>query len=240
MPTYDISPEERETFAEFMNLPRLFTSIRDAILKEWDSSDKQSAIYPAELLSKYPWIRRGKPLVLKLIRHLTNKGRINVNVEIDEERLSATSHKPMPIESPQPVAVASPSPQPTQPGTQPRRRGRPRKQPLIENIPFVQEFTISPAPEKTSPRIAGVDKSNARIIIIGAGMSGLAAARKLQEEGFQNIKIVEAQDRVGGRIYTAYLEPDCPLEQGAMFIHGDRGNPIAELASAIVRHTNFT
>lgn len=41
-----------------------------------------------------------------------------------------------------------------------------------------------------------------RIVIIGAGVSGLAAASKLVEMGFHNIKILEARNRIGGRINT--------------------------------------
>lgn len=41
-----------------------------------------------------------------------------------------------------------------------------------------------------------------RIIIIGAGASGIAAASKLFEYGFDNITILEAEHRIGGRVYT--------------------------------------
>ena len=41
-----------------------------------------------------------------------------------------------------------------------------------------------------------------RIVIIGAGPSGIAAASKLFEHGFNNITILEAEDRIGGRVYT--------------------------------------
>lgn len=41
-----------------------------------------------------------------------------------------------------------------------------------------------------------------KIFIIGAGMSGLTCAQKLQKRGFQNVKILEASDRIGGRLYT--------------------------------------
>lgn len=41
-----------------------------------------------------------------------------------------------------------------------------------------------------------------RIVIIGAGASGIAAATKLFEAGFKNVTIIEAEDRIGGRIFT--------------------------------------
>lgn len=43
---------------------------------------------------------------------------------------------------------------------------------------------------------------NKRIVIIGAGSSGIAAATKLKSNGFLNIKVLEAENRIGGRINT--------------------------------------
>lgn len=41
-----------------------------------------------------------------------------------------------------------------------------------------------------------------RIIIIGAGASGFAAAAKLISNGFYNVMILEAENRIGGRVHT--------------------------------------
>jgi NADPH-dependent 2,4-dienoyl-CoA reductase/sulfur reductase-like enzyme len=41
-----------------------------------------------------------------------------------------------------------------------------------------------------------------RIVIIGAGASGLAAAQHLMDNDFTNIVILEAQSRVGGRVWS--------------------------------------
>lgn len=59
------------------------------------------------------------------------------------------------------------------------------------------------------------------VIVIGAGAAGLAAAAELAAAG-QSVCIVEARDRVGGRIFTLN-EPGLPvpLELGAEFIHGE-------------------
>jgi monoamine oxidase len=58
------------------------------------------------------------------------------------------------------------------------------------------------------------------VIIIGAGAAGLAAAAELGRSGF-SVSILEARDRIGGRIFTL---PDSalqvPIELGAEFIHG--------------------
>jgi len=55
-------------------------------------------------------------------------------------------------------------------------------------------------------------------LIIGAGMAGLTAARALAEAG-QHVLILEARDRIGGRIHTQHVGSEA-LELGAEFIHG--------------------
>ncbi|MDQ2656992.1 MAG: FAD-dependent oxidoreductase [Bacteroidota bacterium] len=57
------------------------------------------------------------------------------------------------------------------------------------------------------------------IIIIGAGSSGLMAASILLEKNY-DVTVVEARDRIGGRIHTANLGFSKSLEEGAEFIHG--------------------
>jgi monoamine oxidase len=58
------------------------------------------------------------------------------------------------------------------------------------------------------------------VVIIGAGVSGLAAASELRKSGL-SVLILEARDHVGGRAWTRH-EPDlsAPIELGAEFIHG--------------------
>ncbi|HEU5347590.1 MAG TPA: FAD-dependent oxidoreductase, partial [Ktedonobacterales bacterium] len=58
------------------------------------------------------------------------------------------------------------------------------------------------------------------VVIIGAGAAGLAAAATLAQDGYR-IALVEARDRIGGRIYT--IRPPgalLPVELGADFVHG--------------------
>ena len=47
-----------------------------------------------------------------------------------------------------------------------------------------------------------MDRKNPKIVIIGAGMAGISAAKTLLENGMKNVKIFEASNRVGGRIHT--------------------------------------
>ena len=58
------------------------------------------------------------------------------------------------------------------------------------------------------------------VIVIGAGIAGLAAANELAKAGVKTI-VIEARDRVGGRIYTIHDEKaHTPIELGAEFVHG--------------------
>lgn len=59
------------------------------------------------------------------------------------------------------------------------------------------------------------------IIVIGAGIAGLAAARDLIQRGY-NVTILEARNRLGGRVHTDRTLFDIPVEFGAEFLHGDR------------------
>lgn len=58
------------------------------------------------------------------------------------------------------------------------------------------------------------------VIIIGAGAAGLSAAIELKRAGM-DVLVLEARDRIGGRIFTA-RDPHCPIpvELGAEFVHG--------------------
>jgi monoamine oxidase len=59
------------------------------------------------------------------------------------------------------------------------------------------------------------------VIIIGAGAAGLAAARALSGAG-KRICILEARDRIGGRVSSLHLPGlPVPIELGAQFIHGE-------------------
>jgi monoamine oxidase len=67
-----------------------------------------------------------------------------------------------------------------------------------------------------------------QVIVIGAGMAGLAAAQTLQTADF-SVKIIEGRERIGGRTYTdSSLGADIDL--GAAWIHGPIGNPLTSLA----------
>ena len=62
---------------------------------------------------------------------------------------------------------------------------------------------------------------DADILIIGAGAAGLMAACELANAG-KKVIVLEAQDRIGGRIHTIYENGSSkPVELGAEFVHGN-------------------
>ena len=69
--------------------------------------------------------------------------------------------------------------------------------------------------------VADGTKYSADVLIIGAGAAGLLAARELAAAG-RRVCLVEARDRIGGRVYTV-LPPGFTqaIEAGAEFLHGE-------------------
>ncbi|MEV0415982.1 NAD(P)/FAD-dependent oxidoreductase [Streptomyces sp. NPDC050448] len=88
---------------------------------------------------------------------------------------------------------------------------------------------------------AGTSSSSARpgVIVIGAGISGLAAARHLVDQG-EDVLVLEARDRIGGRIWTSGAWNGAPVDLGASWIHGIDKNPITDLAAKAEAKTVVT
>ncbi|KAF3940587.1 hypothetical protein ABW19_dt0209035 [Dactylella cylindrospora] len=78
------------------------------------------------------------------------------------------------------------------------------------------------------PQNGEQDIKKPKIIVIGAGTSGLRAAEVLIQAGCE-VQVLEARDRIGGRIVTS-SKLGLPLDLGANWIHGNQGNPIIDLA----------
>ena len=71
---------------------------------------------------------------------------------------------------------------------------------------------------------------NAPVVVIGAGMAGISAAQRLNSAGI-SVRIVEARDRIGGRIYPL-RDGSNWLELGSDYIYGTcEANPVFNLAN---------
>lgn len=71
----------------------------------------------------------------------------------------------------------------------------------------------------------------ADVIVVGAGLSGLYAAREVLRAGLEPL-VLEADDRVGGRILTQQIAPGINVELGAQWI-GDTHHRMRALAAEL-------
>jgi len=70
-----------------------------------------------------------------------------------------------------------------------------------------------------------------RVVVVGAGISGLAAARALHRAGV-DIVVVEGRDRVGGRTHTVDVE-GVPVDLGGSWIHDGAGSPMLDFVDSL-------
>ncbi|KAH8380069.1 hypothetical protein KR009_008752, partial [Drosophila setifemur] len=78
------------------------------------------------------------------------------------------------------------------------------------------------------PFSMGKCRASARILIIGAGASGISAATRLLQNGFCNVRILEAEDRIGGRVNTVPFA-DNVVDLGGQWVHGEQRNCVYEM-----------
>lgn len=78
--------------------------------------------------------------------------------------------------------------------------------------------------EKDKPHSSGMAASLAEevdVVVVGAGISGLACAQHLARHApWLRVVVVEARGRIGGRIDSSELGPSVVAERGAAWIHG--------------------
>lgn len=79
-----------------------------------------------------------------------------------------------------------------------------------------------------------------RVLVIGAGFAGLAAARRLREGGIDCV-VLEARDRLGGRVHSISLGP-VRVDEGAAWLQHFDDNPLATVAQQLglpMQETDF-
>ncbi|XP_037496176.1 polyamine oxidase 1 isoform X1 [Jatropha curcas] len=93
---------------------------------------------------------------------------------------------------------------------------------------FLFHFSVALASASQSPTV----------IVIGAGISGIAAAKTLHEAGIQDILILEATPRIGGRLMKTQFS-GLTVEKGAnwLFGGGPVSNPLLDLAKKLKLRT---
>ena len=81
---------------------------------------------------------------------------------------------------------------------------------------------------RAAREVAAAARAGSSVIVLGAGIAGLAAAVHLQIQGFR-VVVLEARDRLGGRIWTTRLLGPA-TELGALWLRGVTGNPLTHIA----------
>src|SRR5690349_5205132 len=76
----------------------------------------------------------------------------------------------------------------------------------------------------TEPR----GRDGLRVIVVGAGMAGISAARALGDAGIEAV-VLEARDRIGGRLHTVELGGS-RVDLGGSWVHTPIGNPMTDVA----------
>ena len=112
------------------------------------------------------------------------------------------------------------------------------------------DFHVRPAAAfPTDGTVVDVDEipttARSKVLIVGAGMAGIKAAHTLQASGLDDFIVLEATDRIGGRVRSHKLESGHTLNlgpqtiqlrvnTGAKWVHGEEGkkgeNPVWTLA----------
>ncbi|OMO85492.1 Amine oxidase [Corchorus olitorius] len=92
-------------------------------------------------------------------------------------------------------------------------------------------FGLSPAVKEAKLKsIDGVERAN--VVIVGAGLAGLVAARQLVSMGFK-VVVLEGRTRPGGRVKTRKMKGDgvvAAADLGGSVLTGINGNPLGVLA----------
>lgn len=76
--------------------------------------------------------------------------------------------------------------------------------------------------------VVGAEQKQPKVVIIGAGAAGISTAAKLLENGYNNVVVLEAQNRIGGRVNSVPFGKN-NVDLGAQWCQGEAGNVVYEL-----------
>jgi monoamine oxidase len=80
-----------------------------------------------------------------------------------------------------------------------------------------------------APLLSATAADRVDVLVVGAGVAGLAAARALKKQN-RSVLVLEARDRIGGRVWTDRSLKNAPIELGAAWIHSfTKKNPLMDL-----------
>ena len=123
------------------------------------------------------------------------------------------------------------------PGTSARAREILGELLIEDRVALAGEFTSLIAPATTNGALLSGRQaadlileaaSPRRAVVVGAGIAGAGAAARLRSAGVE-VVVLEARDRIGGRIHSD-TSWGAPVELGAAWIHGTVANPVTALA----------
>lgn len=103
---------------------------------------------------------------------------------------------------------------------------------LLNRREFIKQGTMALPVAMLAPTAltsCNEENNGVRVAVIGAGIAGLAAARRLKDAGY-DVLVYEGSDQIGGRIKTDRSQ-GFAFDLGASWIHGVNGNPITALAN---------
>ncbi|MCY9783182.1 FAD-dependent oxidoreductase [Nocardiopsis sp. EMB25] len=98
--------------------------------------------------------------------------------------------------------------------------------------PVAEEETA----REVEPRGREAGAGRGHTIVVGAGMAGLAAANRLADAG-ERITVVEARDRIGGRVHSIRTWEGFTIDAGASWMRGEENNPLAVLVREVGART---
>lgn len=110
---------------------------------------------------------------------------------------------------------------------------------MMQRRYFLKLLALSVLATSATSLTSHAGRKTAKVLVIGAGLAGLAAAALLRKAGF-NVEVIEARDRIGGRIWTNRQWPDVALDLGASWIHGQERNPLTALAKQLSAELRMT